>query len=1602
MTDSRLFYQYQLHRPLGGGWLGPVHAATDLDENREVAVRLVDDANVAQSFLLMQLERLLIKVSTLRHPHILPTGLLEQREKHAFYAMDLAQQGSARQLLQRQGRAAQGLPIVTVVEMIRQAANGLAHAHAQGLMHGDLKPENLLLQPGRALLGHTGYLVQLADFGLAELRVGASGTHDRVVVNALAYTSPEQTRGVRNELRTDIYTLGLILYELATGMVPFDIRDAADALEKHQHVAPRQPSALRPDIPEALEEIILTCLAKSPEDRYASAEELEQALQLVLNGLMPGGPEPTVRLPTLPVMPTPPEVTEPSSGTQPRLLVYSERHELLRNVPLAAGTSTVGRAPGNTVLLEHAGVSRHHLSVEFTNGVPYVTELTATNGTLMDGLPLTPMTRLRWPYRTPLYLRPYWLVVLGPEEQKARARIVVKPQEERLTLVPGQARQLEVLLANTGQTVDHFQLSIDGIPAAWLQNPYTEVQLNPGTQTSATLTLLAPKTSDSRAGTYDATILARSREDTAQYGRAALKVDVAPFQDVIATITPPMRRTWRRTRYTFKLENRSNIDGVFTPALQDTEGQIRWLPRPQELIHLDQFVGRPGMVMPRVVDPTQVAREATRQLQAEALMRGGQLFRQALAGEGRIKLENLPAVIPLKAGQSVQEEMQVRVPLRWVGMASQHPFTVDVKDALDDREDKPNVTSAEAQLHHMPLIPLWLLPILLLLLGLLIWWLTRPPAINDFDTDVAENAIRPGQPFTLRWDTDKARRVKIVELGENGQSLPVDGTFKLPAGISKEQKYTIEARNLIGTKRSRTLTISPKFARPVIEEFKVSPARVAGNKPVTITWRVKDAGQVSISELGQVPASGTRTFVPSKDLNLKIVARNGTETAEDSATVTVAGAQILFFKVNPEKITRGGKAMLKWQVEDATSVTIEGLGTVKASGMQAVTPSATTTYTINARGGNNTTTTATARLEVAAAAPKVTALTVTPTVIDSDSTQPIQISWKTESASSVTLQSGMGGAQTVSAFGTETLTTVPPATTQIVVTAMNDEGVQDTRAVTLTVRPVDAEAKKKAEEIRLKQEEEKRLQAEEKANIGKITFTADPMLIQGKGDVNLNWNAPGFKNVLILPLKGPRDGVFETTGSYSVENLNRTTTYTLRVYLRKGGKIDIPRTVKVVPLPVKVNTFTASPATLTAAGNVTLNWDVANADAVRLKGVPGPLAKGLWPAKGQTSVPVKASTTFVLTAGDQVARAPVALNLPPAQIRAFQATPGSFSGSGTAVLSWDVANATAVKIDGVRGPNADGSWPAQGKTTVRVTKTTTYTLRARQATGTAQVTVTPLPAQIQGFKAEPAVVNAGEKVTLTWKASGVPTVRIANLPAGLSNRTYPATGKISFVVTKTSTFQLTAGNASSSAGVVVRPGAPVTPPQPPETTQAAPKLVYFTANPPTIRAGESVKLSWKVLNTQNVVIDGIPGAQPAVGSVTLMPGETTTYTLKIGSIVWPLKVPVRQQAVDGQSPYRDLQGTWKHPFGTFTITNVQGRSASGTFVSERDNLRDLPLDISFAGQTLVASSPDLKDFKIVLTLDTSRQSFRGTYTARGPQERWCAYRPGVAQPSGCQ
>lgn len=1603
MTDTKIFHHYQLTRPLGGDWLGAMHVATDLDEGREVALRVLDETTSGQSFLLMQLERLLLRVSTLKHAHLLPTGELQTRAGRAFYAMDLGRAGSARALLQAQAKEARPLPLVTAVELVRQAAAGLAHAHAHGLMHGNLKPENLILQPGRALLGYTGYMTQLSDFGLAELRAGSYGTHDRAVVNALAYMSPEQCRGVRNELRTDLYALGLVLYELLTGLVPFDIRDAADALEKHQHVAPRQPSALRPEMPEALEEVILTCLAKDPEDRYPDAAALEGALQGILNDLMPGGPEPTVRLSALPFLPPPPPLDGVTPGTDLNLLIFSERHELLRTLPVTDATLTVGRAHSNSVVLEHAGVSRHHLNVTFQAGQASVTELTATNGAVMDGLPLTPMTPLRWPERTPLYLRPYWLVLVPPRRAPTRARIVVTPDVDRLTLTPGRPAELHLNLANTGVTVDHFRLSLDGIPEDWVLDAHQEVQLNPGMQGSATLTVQAPRDSRARAGTYDVTIVARSRENPEETGSAPLKVVVTPFHETVATLLPPTRRTWRHTTYILKLENRGNTDLILAPVLRDNEGEVHVLPRLQDLVQLPQAPNAAG----HVVNPEQLAREAARQAAMEARNQATSAARRILMGQGRIRVTDMPARVTLAAGARSEDTIKVRVPLRWFGSPSQHTLQVNVQPVNEQNEIEDRVvTSAEGQLHHLPLIPLWLLPILILLLGVLIWWLTRPPQITQFDLSGSDTVVAPGQPFTLRWDTSNARNVSILELGGTGQGLTGDGQLKVN-GIQKDQKYTLVARSLLGRRVERSQVVQARFERPVIEQFDVTPARVSGNQPVTVTWRVKNAAQVSISELGKVKASGTQKFIPNKDTTFTLTAQNGSERESDQRTVSVLGPEVKEFKLTPPQVKKGESAVLSWNVENATQVSIDGLGTVAARGKRTVTPrdEGSATYVITATGAGGLTKSANIRLELVTPKPEFTGFEVTPNPVDSD--QQFKISWKTKNATAVSVQYGEGTEE--SGPVGETIKQAPLLSTTITLTARNDAGDQVSVSKQLNVKLIDQAAKAAAEAARQAQQQEQAAQEQENTNVGKVSFTAEPQTITGEGDVTLNWQADGFAEVSIKPLIGNRpNGRFDPTGTKRIEKVNTTRTYTLVLYLRNNRQKTIERTVKVIPLPVKINAFTLSQTQLSAPGTVTLTWDVANTQTVRIAGLKGPLANGQWPARGSTAVPVGATRTFTLTAGNQVQKQTVRVTLPAPVVQSFTLSPTQITGKGVVVLNWKVQNAAAVRIDGVKGPNRDGSWPAQGQTTVPVSATRTFVLRAGTAKATQAVTVTAAPTpQITGFTATPSVLTGPGAVTLSWTAQNTSAVRLSG-PAGAIGTTYPASGQTRVQVTKTGTYSVTTGGQSRKVTVTVKPapqtnstvttpaGGTGTPPVQSEGT----RITNFRASRSAINAGESVTFNWFTINAKVVRIEGVPGDLPPRGQITITPSQTQTYTLTADDVAYKTPITVRVRDTGG-ADYSDLSGTWTHPFGVVTMT-VNGKAGTGTFSSNRPGVPGVTIELVFNGDTVSATSQKNPDFSFVASLRSGRKAMLGTYTLKGEQERWCMYRPGTPRPAECR
>ena len=127
--------------------------------------------------------------------------------------------------------------------------------------------------------------MKIADFGLARLVEGGIATRSGVTMGSPAYMSPEQCEGLELDGRSDLYSLGIVLYEVTTGYLPFEIKTVTDAIYKHMSVAPLSPRQVRPDLPIALNEVILRCLAKRPGDRFATATDLSTALQAVLNEL---------------------------------------------------------------------------------------------------------------------------------------------------------------------------------------------------------------------------------------------------------------------------------------------------------------------------------------------------------------------------------------------------------------------------------------------------------------------------------------------------------------------------------------------------------------------------------------------------------------------------------------------------------------------------------------------------------------------------------------------------------------------------------------------------------------------------------------------------------------------------------------------------------------------------------------------------------------------------------------------------------------------------------------------------------------------------------------------------------------------------------------------------------------------------------------------------------------------------------------------------------------------------------------------------------------------------------------------------------------------
>lgn len=262
------FGKFELLGELGHGGMGMVYRARDVELNRQVAIKTIKKGEEASATDLERFKREAQAVAALKHPNILPIHEYGTVDQRPYFVMPLAARGS---LMQHLPRLRQNLR--DGVAVLARVAHAIAHLHACQLIHRDLKPSNILLdETGQPLV---------SDFGLVRPTEGDSGlTVTGQVIGTPAYMAPEQAAGKTHEVGppADVWALGVILYELATGQVPFRGPDKADTLRRVlTHTVPA-PRTLRPEIDRTLERIILRCLHKDPRDRTGSARELADQL----------------------------------------------------------------------------------------------------------------------------------------------------------------------------------------------------------------------------------------------------------------------------------------------------------------------------------------------------------------------------------------------------------------------------------------------------------------------------------------------------------------------------------------------------------------------------------------------------------------------------------------------------------------------------------------------------------------------------------------------------------------------------------------------------------------------------------------------------------------------------------------------------------------------------------------------------------------------------------------------------------------------------------------------------------------------------------------------------------------------------------------------------------------------------------------------------------------------------------------------------------------------------------------------------------------------------------------------------------------------------
>jgi hypothetical protein len=591
---------YRLESLIGDGGMGTVYRAYDLNLERTVALKLMHDHFARQPEFRARLTKEARTAAQLDHPSIVRIYDFASFDEGLYIAMEFIGGGSLRAHLKRLQAKGQRLPLEQGVQIAAQLADALDYAHRQGVIHRDVKPSNIILkrliradEPGRQ-----PFRAVLTDFGLVKLLEGDSMTESGTTMGTPTYMSPEQCQGLALDGRSDLYSLGVVLYELATNRLPFDFKSLSEAMATHMQGVKAPPaSEVRSDIPPMLDALLARALAKEPEDRFASGKEMTEAMHSALLALEGRPTEIVDRA-------APVGAEAAASRARYRLKIVTPGQDA-RYARLARSRVTVGRGADNLIVLPAEGVSRNHVRLQETATGWAVVDLGGANGTWLDNQRLRANQMTELPTGSTLEIGPYRLMLeeresgetaataaagtavaaagiaaaagaagRPAEEAAEEAPLAIYLTRESVSVEPGRQVELKVDVVNRGVEADRVNLRVRGLPSQWVSLPDAFMPIPPGESMTIPIVIRPPRQMDTPAGRQRFRVEVISQHHTGKTPAASATLNLGTFRAFESTVQPRQLRLPGVVRVSVR--NKGNVQTSVRVTGRDQANQIQF------------------------------------------------------------------------------------------------------------------------------------------------------------------------------------------------------------------------------------------------------------------------------------------------------------------------------------------------------------------------------------------------------------------------------------------------------------------------------------------------------------------------------------------------------------------------------------------------------------------------------------------------------------------------------------------------------------------------------------------------------------------------------------------------------------------------------------------------------------------------------------------------------------------------------------------------------------------------------------------------------------------------------------------------------------------